>query len=211
MGFIRRLRINQLGFRNEFPETVYETINEVAFAKNWESDFANIITYEQQREARKAYGLSSDNLNNLSAQEAIDKINHALSSYEYEIKPGEIEPPRSLEEMMMYTEEHMRMHFSDLWENIGADSDAQLRDGKIVSLFTLFETLGFWSDSKRTYKKGSRLPDSRHAFNGSYFTKVISRDKKFLMKSEAAYSYFNIETQNMHTEEFKMHLKELLH
>ncbi len=111
---------------------------------------------------------------------------------------------------MTYTEENLRRHFSDLWQNIGADCEAQIRNVKIVNLFSLLETFGFWSDSKRTYKKGSRLSDSRHAFNGSYFTKVVSRDKRFLMKSEAAYLYFNIATQTMQTNEFKLHLKELL-
>ncbi|WP_394165165.1 hypothetical protein [Neptunomonas phycophila] len=190
--------INSLQFRTESTTKVYGTINEVSLSQNWEADFANFISFEQQLEARTAYGLSTDDLNNLSAEEAITKINSALSSYEYEMEEGQIDPPRSLDDMMDYSEQNMREHFS------------QLRIGKLVSLFSLIDTFGFWSDSKKTYKKGSRLADSRHAFNGSYFKCVVSRDKRLLKKSEAAYKYLGITTQCFHTDEFKAHLYDLL-
>lgn len=202
--------IYQLGFRTESPKTVYGTINEVAIAENWEADFANFISYEQQLEARIEYGLSAENLNNLSSQEAIQTINSALAGYEYENDEIQIKPPRSLDEMLNYGENNMREHFSSLWQQMKADPEAQLRNGRIVSLFSLIDTFGFWSDSKTVYKKGSRLADSRHAFNGSYFNKVVSRDKRFLKKTEAAYYYFDFSTEVLHTEEFKKHLRGVL-
>ena len=88
--------------------------------------------------------------------------------------------------------------------------DSELRNQKIVCLFSLIDTFGFWSDTKKTYKKGSRLADSRHAFNGSYFKIVVSRDKRFLRKSEAAYDYFDIGTKCFSTNYFKDHLIEKL-
>ena len=202
--------IDSLQFRSESTNQVFETINEVASAQYWESDFANFVSFEQQLEARKAYGLSTDNLNNLSTEEAITAINSALSNYEYEPNLGQIDPPRSLDDMMDYTERSMREHFTQLWESMGADVESQLRNGKLVSLFSLIDALGFWSDSKKTYEKGSRLADSRHAFNGSYFKCVVSRDKRFLKKSEAAYKYFGIPTKCFHTDDFKVHLDDLL-
>ena len=202
--------IDSLQFRSESTNQVYETINEVSSAQNWESDFANVISFEQQLETRKAYGLSTDNLNNLSAEEAIIKINSALSSYEHEPNPGQIDPPRSLDDMMDYTEKNMREHFTQLWESMGADVESQIRNSKLVSLFSLIDTFGFWSDSKKTYEKGSRLADSRHTFNGSYFKCVVSRDKRFLKKSEAAYQYFGITTKCFHTDDFKDHLDDFL-
>ena len=202
--------IDNLQFRSESTNQVFETINEVSSAQNWESDFANFISFEQQLDARKAYGLSTDNLNNLSTEEAITKINSAISNYEYEPNLGQIDPPRSLDNMMDYTEKNMREHFTQLWESMGTDVESQLRNGKLVSLFSLIDTLGFWSDSKKTYEKGSRLADSRHTFNGSYFKCVVSRDKRFLKKSEAAYKYFGITTKCFHTDEFKEHLDDLL-
>lgn len=202
--------IDSLQFRTESTNQVFETINEVSLAKNWEADFANFISFEQQLEARTAYGLSADDLNNLSAEEAITKINLALSNYEYVPNLGKIDLPRSLDDMMDYTEQNMREHFTQLWESMGVDVESQLRNGKLVSLFSLIDTFGFWSDSKKTYRKGSRLADSRHAFNGSYFKCVVSRDKRFLKKSEAAYKYFGITTKCFHTDDFKKHLDDLL-
>lgn len=202
--------IDSLQFRSESTNQVFETINEISSAQNWESDFANFVSFEQQLDARKAYGLSTDNLNNLSTEEAITKINSALSNYEYEPNLGQIDPPRSLDDMMDYTEKNMREHFTQLWESMGADVESQLRNGKLVSLFSLIDALGFWSDSKKTYEKGSRLADSRHTFNGSYFKSVVSRDKRFLKKSEAAYEYFGIPTKCFHTDDFKVHLDDLL-
>lgn len=202
--------VNSLQFRTEVTTQVFETISDIASSKNWDADFANVISYEQQLEARNAFGLTTDDLNNMSAKEAISTINSSLSNYEYEFQGNQIKPPRSLEDMMVYTEENMREHFSSLWESIGANIDSELRNGKIVSLFSLIDTFGFWSDTKKTYKKGSRLADSRHAFNGSYFKIVVSRDKRFLKKSEAAYDYFDIGTRCFSTNDFKDHLIEKL-
>ena len=202
--------ITSLQFRPESTTQVFGTIKEVSLAENWETDFANFISFEQQLEARTAYGLSTDELNNLSAEEAIIKINSALSNYEYELKQGQIDQPRSLAELMDFMEKNMRVHSAELWESMGANVESQLRNSKLVGLFSLIDTFGFWSDSKRTYKKGSRLADSRHAFNGSYFNRVVSRDKRFLKKSEAAYKYLGITTRCFDTDDFKAHLDELL-
>lgn len=202
--------INSLQFRTESTSQVYRTIYEVSLDQNHEVDFTNFISFEQQSEARTAYSLSTDYLNNLSVEEAIAKINSALSNYEFEIEEGQIDPPRSLDDMMDYSEQNMREHFSSLWDSMRVNMESQVRNGKLVSLFSLIDAFGFWSDSKETYKKGSRLADSCHAFNGSYFKYVVSRDKRLLKKSEAAYKYLGITTQCFHTDEFKAHLYDLL-
>jgi hypothetical protein len=194
--------VNQLGFKTEHPITVHGTINEVPFAQNVDALFANLVTHEQQVEARSAFGLSAEKLNNLSPQEAIQAIDSSLANFEYEIKEGHVHPPKSLADFLKFNEENIQEHYSN--------PGTQLQNTRIVGLFSLIDTFGFWSDLKRTYLKGSRLPDSRHAFNGSYFNKVISRDKRFLKKSEATYSYFNIAAETMSTEDFKYHLREIL-
>ncbi len=202
--------ISQHGFRSELPKTVHKTINEVSLAENWEADFANIVTYDQQLEARTIYGLSTKNLNNLSAHEAIQTINSALASIECEVTEGQAAPPRSLEEILKICKENMSDQHSELRKEMEGDHDIQLRNTKIVCLFSLIDTFGFWSDLKATYKKGSRLPDSRHVYNGSYFNIVVSRDKRFLKKAEAAYTYFGISTSVQSTNDFKVHLRDML-
>ncbi|EJG0971363.1 hypothetical protein C4G98_RS22760 [Vibrio parahaemolyticus] len=202
--------IHSLQFRREATQTVYETINKVALDKNWESDLVSFVSYEQLLEARTAYGLVASDLNNLTPEKAIQTIDTALSTYEYELTENQVEPPKSLAEFLRYTETHLKEHFSELWASMGADIESQVRNSKIVSLFSLIDTFGFWSDSKGTYQKGSRLADSRHAFNASYFNVVVSRDKRFLKKSEAAYKYFGINTKCYRTDEFKKHLLEVM-
>lgn len=195
--------INSLGYRRESVFSIYDTLNEVALGKGWESDIANFVTFEQQLEARKAYGLVSSDLNNLSPEKALQTINNALAKYAYQSDESQFQPPKSLDDFMAYCEANMKENFTDLWLSIGADIKTQLKNMKIVNLFSLIDSLGFWCDSKKTYKKGSRLADSRHAFNGSYFQIVVSRDKRFLKKSEAAYNYFGINTQCISTDNFK--------
>ena len=152
----------------------------------------------------------TSDLNNLSPEIALQTINDALAKFAYHPDESQFQPPRSLDDFMAYCESNMKEHFTDLWLSIGADIKTQLKNMKIVNLFSLIDSLGFWSDSKKTYKKGSRLADSRHAFNGSYFQMVVSRDKRFLKKSEAAYNYFGINTKCISTDEFKKFLIESL-
>lgn len=197
-------------FRTESTIQVFDTLNEVSLDKNWEDNFLNIISFEQQLAARTAFGLSTDDLNNLSAEDAITRINSALLNYTYECKQEQIEPPRSLDDIMNFMEEIMREHFTQQWESMGANIESQLRNRKLVGLFSLIDSFGFWSDSKGVYKKGSRLADSRHAFNGSYFKCVVSKDKRFLKKSEATYKYLGIESKCFHTDDFRNHLNTLL-
>ena len=59
--------VYELGFKNESPFAIYETINEVAPLPE-EKELANLISYEQQVEAREAYGIDVNRLNNLTAK-----------------------------------------------------------------------------------------------------------------------------------------------
>lgn len=199
-----------LGFRKLHPSTVLETLNEVPAREVWNPALSNgFPSYDQQLAARNAFGLTSNILNNLSPQEALLSISSALANYEYPegTTPG---VPRSLDEMIEAVGKTTSESFSSLWHSLGVDPEAQLRNQKISGLFVLLDALGFWSDSKSIYKKGTRFADSRHAFNASYFTKVVSTDKHFLKKSEAAYVHYSIATAAMETSDFKAHLRQVV-
>jgi hypothetical protein len=199
--------INRVGFISSTPFQVFDTINDVSLDFDWEKNLGGILTYENELLARSEFGLSPNELNNLSPNQAIDVINSALQSYEYELKEGQIEPPRSLEEMMAYTKKIMEESFSGIWQAFNTDPEKQLFNIQVVSMFTMMDTLGFWSDSKSVHNKGSRYADSRHAENGKHFGIVVSRDKRFLKKTEVAYLFFDIKTKTLNTDQFKQQLK----
>jgi hypothetical protein len=198
--------MNRIGFTSSSPFHVFDTINKASMNFDLDKYLSGILTFENERLARSEFGLSPNQLNNLSPTQAIDTINSALKSYEYELKEGQLEPPRSLDEMMDYIKKIMRDSFTSLWKKLSTDPETQLLNIQIASMFTLMDTLGFWTDSKSTYRKGSRYADSRHAENGKYYSGVVSRDKRFLKKTEAAYLYFSIESKTFKTDQFKKKL-----
>lgn len=197
----------ELGFKYESPFAIYETINEVAPLPE-EKDLPNLISYEQQVEARNAYGIDVNRLNNLSPKEAVEYLNSIFRDFEYPEGADVSQVPRSLNDFIEFNRKNTIEHFSALWDSMGANHDLMLRDNTIVSLFSLLDTFGFWSDSKKTYKKGSRFGDSRHSFNASHFGTLVSRDKRLIMKSGVVFYAVGIEATTYLTNEFRLHLDE---
>lgn len=200
--------VTNLGFRYEAPQAVFETINEVPVPVNLEQDFAGLIPYEQAIAARTGLGLTPQMLNDLSPKEALRKIEEALASYP--ANPEYKGPcPRSLNEILDFVAVLWQKHSGGLMESLGDNAEAQKRSNHIGGLFILLDSFGFWSDGKQTYAKGSRFADSRHTFNGSYYSVLVSRDKRLLKKAEAAYLHANVGTKVYSTEQFKAHLREV--
>lgn len=199
--------MNRIEFTSASPFQVFDTLNQVSLDFNLDKYLSGILTFENERLARSEFSLSPNELNNLSPTQAIDVINSALQNYEYELKEGQVEPPRSLDEMMDYTKTIVQKSFSNIWKTFNTDPEIQLFNMQVVMMFTMMDTFGFWSDSKSVHSKGSRYADSRHAENGKNFRVVVSRDKRFLKKTEAAYLYFKIDTKILNTDQFKQHIR----
>lgn len=197
--------VYELGFKHESPFSVYETINEVAPLPE-ENDLLNFITHEQQVEARKAYGIDVNKLNNLSPKEVIEYLNYILANFEYPESADVTQAPRSLDDFIAFNRKNTIEHFSALWDSMGASHELMLRNNTIVSLFSLLDTFGFWADSKSTYKKGSRFGDSRHTFNASHFGALVSRDKRLVMKSGVVFYSVGIKAKTYLTDVFRTHL-----
>lgn len=198
--------IYESGFKHESPFAIYETINEVAPLPE-ESDLLNLITYEQQVEARLSYGIDVNKLNNLKPREVIEYLNSIFANFEYPEGVDVSQIPRSLNDFIEFNRKNTIKHFSSLWDSMGASHELMLKDNTIISLFSLLDTFGFWADSKRTYKKGSRFGDSRHAFNASHFGALVSRDKRLVMKSGVVFYSVGIEAKTYLTDEFRVHLE----
>lgn len=198
--------VYELGFKNESPFAIYETINEIAPFPE-EKELASLISYEQQAKAREAYGIDVNRLNNLNPKEAIEYLNSKFRDYEYPETADISQIPRSLDDFIEFNRKNTIEHFSALWDSMGASHDLMLRDNTIVTLFSLLDTFGFWADSKKTYKKASRFKDSSHAFNSSYFGALVSRDKRLIMKSGVAFHSIGIMSSTYFTDKFREHLE----
>lgn len=191
--------VTDFGFRNESPRSVYATINEVIVEPHENALFANLISHDQQRQARSALGLDPNRLNNLNGIEAVAEINAALSRY---APPGNTAVPKSLPELMDQIRPHVTASFSSQFKGLGATESQMMRSFEIVCLFSMLDSFGYWPDDPKTYSKGSRFPDSRHVFNASYFDVLVSGDKRMRSRAEAVYNILGIPTQVLSVGEF---------
>jgi hypothetical protein len=200
----------KIGFRNENPETVFNTINEVDIGFNYNSHFANLISFEQIIGVREAFGLDSKSLNGMEPLAAIKHIDRALANFDYQETSGTQKPPRSLKDMISAVSSITEESFKDVGTGLGkkAEHDAHRKD--IIMFFSLLDTFGYWGDPRQKYKRGSRLCDAQHALVGSHFSAIVSRDVHFVNKARAAYEYMGINTKTFTTNDFKTHLKEIV-
>jgi hypothetical protein len=189
---------NELEFRNEDPEVVHGTINEVPTPLSPEKLFAEFVSLDQLRSARAALELDPSRLNNLSGQEAVEEINRALSKLASKQGVG----PRTINELMEVLVGIVRTAFGDQWVQLGQTEESALRDFQIVTLFMVLDAFGYWPDDLNTFKKGSRFPDSRHVFNASFFNILVSDDKKMRRRAQAVYEVLNIRTKVLSPSEF---------
>jgi hypothetical protein len=196
-----------IGFRHESPKEVFKTINEVNIGIDVNDVFSNVISFEQIKEMREAYGFDSSVLNNMTPRDAISHIDNVLAHFEYEVSEGAPAPPRSMKDMVAAVSSICNDHFKEVGKGLGekAEHDSLRKD--LVMYFSLLDSFGYWGDPKKKYIKGSRLGDAQHALVGSYFNAIVSRDTHFIRKSEAAYEYIGIQTKTYTTDEFKKHLE----
>jgi hypothetical protein len=199
-----------IGFRNENPETVFNTLNEANIGLDYNNYFANFISFEQVLGVRETFDLDSNSLNNMDPIEAIKHIDQTLANFEYQQKPGTQNPPRSMKDMISIVSSIVEESFKNVGSGFGkkAQHDASRKD--IIMFFSLLDTFGYWGDPRKKYKRGSRLSDAQHALIGSYFSAVVSRDVHFINKSRAAYDYMGLNTKTFTTSDFKAHLKDVV-
>jgi hypothetical protein len=186
--------VTEFGFKKESPRTVHLTINEVAILPNVNKLFANFVSHDQQRRARDALGLDPNQLNNLDGLQAVEAIDAALGR----IALGNPRAPNTLSELIALARPYVDASF----EGHQKRQTQAVRSYEIVTLFAMLDFFGYWPDEADTYSKGSRFPDSRHAFNASYFDVLVSNDKRMKNKAHAVYSVLGIETKAVSGHEF---------
>lgn len=178
------------GFRVEHPVEVYNTIKEIDLGFNIRQLFVELVDFDSIKMSRELIGISSNELNNISPDKAIQKIDKMLNLYGD--KTGQKTSIREIiKGVMEFTEQ---THGRHEYYKMSKQKITHDLNNFIIMTFSLLDTFGFWSDRKATYNKGSMFIDCRHAFNGFFANFVISNDKRFCKKSEAVYKYLGSKT-----------------
>jgi hypothetical protein len=194
--------VHDYGFRIQSPFAVWETITEALPEINANRLFANLVSFEHMKGVREQLGLDPIRLNNLSGQEAVAEIDKAISS----AVPHGVEAPRSIKEILEATKGITREQFSTQWNQMGTAEAHMTIGDDLQGVFALLECFGYWPDSGKVYKKGSRFPDGQHIFNASHCDILVTQDKGMKNRAQAAYSVLGVGTQVMLTNEYEAYI-----
>ncbi|SES36013.1 hypothetical protein SAMN04487958_11929 [Vreelandella subterranea] len=186
------------GFKTRSPYDVWETINEALPEFDEKSFLSELVPFDLMKGAREELGLDPRELNNLSGVEAVEIIDKALSDSVPESASG----PRSIRELLEYTKLINRQTFAKQWDAMGT-SEAHMTIGSDLHvIFSLLEAFGYWPDTEKVYRKGSRFPDSQHVFNSAHCHCLVTRDKGMKNRAEAVFSILGIDINILHTEQY---------
>jgi len=190
--------ITELGFFDQTPQEVFETINEAVLAPDVQHELNDLVTHKQRLHARSALGVCPNVLNNMNGKEAAAAIEKALSKLE----PLEHSMPRSLKEIFEFSS-----HFvPPIPTGFAGPSKSTLlferRNQELLMLFSLLDTFGYWPDSEREIRRGSGFTDARHVVNASFYHVLVSADKGLRRRAEAAYQILGLNTHVLSVEEF---------
>jgi len=191
--------VTEFGFRTESPRVVHGTLNEVTIFPQINQLIASFVSHAQQSEARKAFGLDPNHLNNLDGVAAVSAIDEALRRHAASGYPS---APTSLSELLELSRGQVVASFADQWRRFGQSESQALRSFEVITLFSMLDFFGYWPDDKETYNKGSRFPDSQHTFNASYFDILVSDDKRLRNRARAVYDVLKIGTKVMSAASF---------
>jgi hypothetical protein len=200
------------GYRMESPASVIQTLNDVSLGFDPNKLFSSFIDYDTLKDVRKKLDLDPNILNNIEPGDAIEKIDEIIISkreIREHIKNNDLDIifMGILKTALNISEES---HSNSSYSEIIKKKKTYELNNLVVMSFSLLDTFGFWADKKGTYIRGSRFPDSRHAFNAIFMDVLISNDKRFCMKAEAVYKYLNIGPEVCFINEDKDKIKDLL-
>lgn len=190
-------------FRTETPNSVYETINEALPELDTNRLFANFFSFDALKSYREKLGLDPIWLNNLSGSDAVKEIDEAL----YASIPSDIKAPRSIKELLVFTQKMTRENFSGLWDNLGTTESHMTIGSELQGVFSLLEMFGYWPDSKGVYHKGSRFTDGQHIFNAKHCNILVTNDKGMKNRAEAAYEVLGVNTKVLFTHEYEAQMQ----
>ena len=167
-------------FVKEKPYQILNTIREVPFAKDIMKGLSNLITFEQGKAFRDYLNIDSRKLNNYEPEEVVIHIDNIIKSKNKSIGFAEI-----LETAI----------------NSFADKKGFGLHNHIAAIFELLDIIGYWRDEEKDNSNYARLWDSNHTFFAAVTNIFISDDKRTRNKAKVVYSFYNIATKVLSSEE----------
>jgi hypothetical protein len=179
-----------IGFTKRNPFDLYDMLKEQHVGRAFKAELPTLVTFENLEESRKQLGLSRDSMRDKPLDAAIESINAAIFQYaEDDCRPG---LPRNLSELAVMSKEIYQS--KQISQNQVAIKGV-VEQIPIVMLFSLLDSLGYGSDKKSIYQKGSQYSDGSHCFCASHYDFLVTRDKGMRTKGEAVYQILGIETK----------------
>jgi hypothetical protein len=212
LAYISKLSSN-LSFLHDLRSTGFKTQEpKASMSDDIDKLFINIISFDDLKYVRNLLKLDPSKLNNISPKEAICEIDKALASKENRDKffkdyNGDISFIGLIKTTLDIIEQKV---VEPLLGNLYHQNKYNRSLVKINLAFSFLDSFGFWSDNKETYKRGSRIADGMHAFNGTFANLVISADRRFCMKSRAVYSILDRKPKVLHLKTDENEIMEIL-
>lgn len=155
------------------PFQIYQSINEVSFARNSIKQMVNKTTEEQKQQFRKQLNIDPLRINNYSPREVIEQIDKnktAMGGFT----------------LLELIENGIKMH---------PDGKNMSLHNRFAGIFEILDLVGFWKDKYNEKSNYARLWDSSHVYFSTFCDYFISDDKRTRNKAKVVFELYNIKTK----------------
>ena len=168
----QELPSNKVHKLKEEPSVVYNTINDVPFARNMIKGMMSTVSEEQKAEFRKQLNIDPIRINNYSPKEVIEQINSKSDSMGGFSLVGMIEKA---------------IEFHPQGKEMGLHN-------RFAGIFEMLDMIGYWEDKFNEKSNYARLWDSSHSHFSSYCDYFICNDKRTRNKAKVVFEIYGIKT-----------------
>ena len=169
----QELKTNKVHKLKEIPSVVFNTINDVSFAKNMMKGMINTVSEAQKAEFRKQLNIDPIQINNYSPKEVIEQINSKSDLMGGFSLVGIIEKA---------------IEFHPQGKEMGLHN-------RFAGIFEMLDIVGYWKDKYNDKSNYARLWDSSHSHFSSYCDYFISNDKRTRNKAKVVFEIYGIKTR----------------
>ena len=155
------------------PFHIYQSINEVSFARNSMKQMVNNTSENDKREFREQLNIDPLRINNYSPKEVIKQIDSnriAMGGFT----------------LLDLIEKGIEMH---------PDGKNMSLHNRFAGVFEILDLVGFWKDRYNEKSNYARLWDSSHAYFSTFCDYFISDDKRTRYKAKVVFELYNINTK----------------
>jgi hypothetical protein len=173
-NYLERVLPSNKVIKTEYePFHIYQSINEVSFARNSMKQMVNNTSEEDKKKFREQLNIDPLRINNYSPQEAIAQIDSnkiAMGGFT----------------LLELIEKGIEMH---------PDGKNMSLHNRFAGVFEILDLVGFWKDKYNEKSNYARLWDSSHAYFSTFCDYFISDDKRTRNKTKLVFELYDIDTK----------------